>query len=366
MESFQKIAIVGLGLIGGSLGIALKRKVPEVTVYGVDDQTVLDEALEAESIDKGFTKNKLKNCLRQSDLIFLCTPITDIIHMIPELIPCLKPGTLVTDVGSTKKEIVKTAEDHFTSDRYFIGGHPMTGGEGRGIQWADPLLFENAVYVLTPSNHLPRMLIQNFGQLIEQIGSKVLFLTPAMHDKIAAAVSHLPQLVAVTLVNMVAKHQTDSSHFLKLAAGGFRDMTRVASSPYEIWEDIIHTNHEEMILFLDECIECLHETRKNLEQKSLAKVFRQAARNRLSIPSDTKGFLLPNFDLSVRVEDKPGEIADIADVLSKNRINIKDIEVLKVREGDAGVIRLAFETEDMRQTAKSLLNGIGYYTRLRK
>jgi len=234
------------------------------------------------------------------------------------------------------------------------------------LNWYDPLLFENTVYVLTPSNHLPRDLTQNLGYLIENIGSKVLFLTPTMHDKIAAAVSHVPQLLAVTLVNMVARHQADSSHFLKLAAGGFRDMTRIASSPYEIWEDIIYTNQDEMLFFLEEYIDCLQTTRHKLEEKDMAKEFQDAARNRLSIPCDTKGFLSPNFDLSVRVEDKPGEIADISGVLAKEEINIKDIEVLKVREGDAGIIRLSFETDQMRKQAKKRLEGIGYYTRFRK
>jgi prephenate dehydrogenase len=143
-------------------------------------------------------------------------------------------------------------------------------------------------------------------------------------------------------------------------------MTRIASSPYEIWDDIIQTNHEEMLVFLDECIACLQSTRKRLEQKDMATDFRQAAKNRLSIPRDTRGFLSPHFDISVRVEDKPGEIADISGILAKKHINIKDIEVLKVREGDAGIIRLSFETDTIRKNAKNLLNAIGYYTRFRE
>lgn len=121
----------------------------------------------------------------------------------------------------------------------------MTGGEGRGVQRSDALLFENAIYVLTPSQKLPVSLTQAFGNLIEQIGAKVLFLSPTMHDKIAAAVSHLPQIVAVTLMNLVAEYQNEPSLLLKLAAGGFRDMTRIASSPYEIWKDIILTNRSD-------------------------------------------------------------------------------------------------------------------------
>jgi len=366
MGDFKTATIIGVGLIGGSLGMALKRKAPNLKVYGIDDDEILIEAQEIKAIDKGFTRNQMETCLEQSDLVFICTPINFIIELIPQIAKMTKPGTLVTDMGSTKRQIVQVAEIHFKDDIHFLGGHPMTGGEGCGIQHADPLLFENAVYVLTPVNHMPRDLIQKFGTLIEQIGSKVLFLTPTMHDKIAAAVSHIPQLLAVTLVNWVAAHQKDSSHFLRLAAGGFRDMTRVASSPYEIWKDVILTNQQEMLGFLDEFIGELEKTKESLKKNDLSTDFKNGARNRLSIPSDTRGFLLPHYDLSVRVEDKPGEIAKIATVLAKHKINIKDIELLKVREGDTGVIRFSFETEDARGTAQKLLKEIGYESRYRE
>jgi len=366
MGDFKRATIVGVGLIGGSLGMALKRKVPDLTVFGIDDDEILIEAQEIKAIDRGFTRDQMQTCIEQSELVFVCTPIYLITDLLPQIAKMVKPGTLVTDVGSTKDQIVQMGEKHFKDKIYFLGGHPMTGGEGNGIHHADPLLFENAVYVLTPVNHLPRTLIQKFGNLVEQIGSKVLFLTPSMHDKIAAAVSHIPQLLAVTLVNWVAAHQKDSSHFLKLAAGGFRDMTRIASSPYEIWKDVISTNQKEMMAFLDEFIDQLKKTKENLKNQDLSTDFKNAARNRLSIPSDTRGFLLPHYDLSVRVEDKPGEIAEMATILAKQKINIKDIEVLKVREGDAGVIRFSFETEEARKTAQQLFKEIGYESRCRE
>lgn len=366
MGDFTTATIVGVGLIGGSLGMAFKRKVPNLKIFGIDDDEILIEAKEIKAIDKGFTRDQMPTCLNQSDLVFVCTPINMIIELLPQISKLVKPDTLVTDAGSTKSQIVHIGEKYFKDPIHFLGGHPMTGGEGHGIQHADPLLFENSVYVLTPVNHIPRPLIQKFGNLIEQIGSKVLFLTPAMHDKIAAAVSHIPQLLAITLVNWVAAHQKDSSHFLKLAAGGFRDMTRIASSPYEIWKDVIQTNQKEMLDFMDEFIGELKRTKESLKNCDLDTEFKNAARNRLSIPSDTRGFLLPHYDLSVRVEDKPGEIAEMATALAKQMINIKDIEVLKVREGDAGVIRFSFETKEARETAQKLFKSIGYESRCRE
>jgi len=360
MLPFKRAAVIGLGLIGGSLGLALKRKAPEIQILGVDDKTVLNEALGVKAIDQAFVKSEIKTCVSQADLIFLCVPIREIIRLFPEIAQHALPGTLVTDVGSTKREIVEEAARCFQADRFFIGGHPMAGGEGRGIAWADGLLFENAVYVLTPGSDTPVVLAQHLGNLIERIGSKVLFLSPTMHDQVAAAVSHLPQMVAVALVNLVAKHQNDSPLFLKLAAGGFRDMTRIASSPYFIWKDIVQTNRGEILRFLEEFLETLRNMRSAIQKSELEPLFENAARHRLSIPKDTKGFLKPHFDILVRVEDKPGIVAKVSTALANACINIKDIEILKVREGDAGTLRLSLETPADRTTAIRVLKGIGF------
>lgn len=360
MESFRKATIIGLGLIGGSLGLALKRKIPEIQILGVDSKTVLEEALSIGAADAVFEKKDMPECIKQSDLVFLATPIHEIIRLMPDVAKSSVPGTLISDVGSTKRTIVESAMRCFPRGTFFIGGHPMAGGEGRGISWADALLFENAVYVLTPVQDTPVPVAQRLGNLIEQIGAKVLFLSPSIHDQIAAAVSHLPQLVAVALVNLVAKHQEESPLFLKLAAGGFRDMTRIASSPYLIWKDIIQTNREQILQFLDEMIQALEEIRPEVQQGKLDKLFENAAKHRLSIPKDTKGFLKPHYDMLVRVEDKPGIIATVSTALSHKSINIKDIEILKVREGEAGTLRLSLESPEDRENAISILRGIGF------
>lgn len=365
MDPFNTIAIVGVGLMGGSLAMALKRKTPNIQIFGVDDDPILKEAISFDAIDKGFSKSELKNCIKQTHLVFLCTPISEILASLPIVSEAIQPGTLVTDVGSTKREIVEAADRYFQKEKYFLGGHPMAGSEGHGIRWADPLLFENAVYVLTPSQKIPTRLTQDFGNLIEDIGAKVIFLSPDMHDKIAANVSHLPQILAVTLVNLMASHQKNFPLYSKLAAGGFRDMTRIVSSPYEIWKDIFQTNKEEISASIDEFIEALKTTRKKLQEENLAKDFSEAFRNRLSIPRDTKGFLRPHYDLSVRVEDRPGVIASISNTLSEKSINIKDIEIIKVRENDLGTLRLSFASQEDRKTAQELLTQIGYSSRLR-
>ncbi|MDM7925487.1 MAG: prephenate dehydrogenase [bacterium] len=360
MKGFRRITVVGVGLIGGSLGLALKRKLPESRVSGVDTAEVIDAGLAAGALDAGFPRDRLQEAVSESDLVFLCAPIDAILRLLPQVAEAIPAGGLVTDAGSTKRLIVETADRAFPSDRHFIGGHPMSGSEGRGIRWSDPLLFENAAWVLTPSRPLPQDRIQPLGDLIERLGAKVLFLSPVLHDRVAAAVSHLPQLLAVTLMNWVSEHQEESPHFLKLAAGGFRDMTRIASSPYETWDPILSTNRAEILSALDAFAGRLSETRALLEQDALRKAFESAAEKRLSIPRDTRGFLRAHHDLRVRVEDRPGVIASIAAALAERGINIKDIEILKVREGEAGTLRLSLETPEARAEAAAALREIGF------
>ncbi|HDQ44290.1 MAG TPA: prephenate dehydrogenase [bacterium] len=363
---FTHVAIIGVGVIGGSLGLSLKRKHPEMRILGVSRPQTLDEALELGAIDRGFTREEMGEAAAQSDLVFVCAPISNILELLPALSEAVRPKTLVSDVGSTKRLIVETAAGYFRGDKYFVGGHPMAGNEGRGVSWADPLLFENAVYVLTPASGVPGDITNRFGQLLESIGAKVLLLDPATHDRIAAAVSHLPQILAVTLMNYVASLQKDSATCLRLAAGGFRDMTRIASSPFDMWRDVFSTNREEIGTRIDGFIDALKTMKSGLVSEEMEEIFRLSAAGRLSIPRDTKGFMRPNFDMTVQVEDKPGVIAAISTVLAGESINIKDIEVLKVREGDSGMIRLAFESEAERLRAKELLSRTGYHGQIKK
>lgn len=364
-REFRRVLIIGVGLIGGSLASALKRKGFNGTLIGLDSNTVLKIAEERKLIDESFSKDQLQQAVESADLIFLCTPILEILNLLQTTGKWIKPNTLVTDVGSTKRKIVETANIHLPAHCDFIGGHPMAGSEGRGIEAADPFLFENTTYVLTPTRNVHVSVRTAFGELLELIGAKVLLLLPKLHDEIAAAVSHLPQMAAVALMNLVAGKQTESPHFLKMAAGGFRDMTRIASSPYGIWENILQTNTDMITHFIDLYIDELKHVRDALAGHDLSIYFDRAARNRLSIPKDTKGFLRPQFDISVAVEDKPGMIAQIATVCANHNINIKDIEVLKIRENEGGTMRLSFSSEQDRTMAISLLKNEGLECRTR-
>jgi prephenate dehydrogenase len=363
---YHSLVIVGVGLIGGSLGLAFRRRYPEMKIIGVSSSAAVQSALEMGVITEGCGYEELGNAVRDADVVFLCTPIHRIQGLLTLLSPFLREGVVVTDVGSTKRAITSHAGEVLPPGVHFIGGHPMAGSENRGVQAADPFLFQNAIYVLCPASGVPSETVDTLSHFIGEIGARVMVMNADLHDRIAAAVSHLPQLLAVTLVETVGKLNRENAPYLRLAAGGFRDMTRIASSPFGMWDDIFRTNGDMVREMADVFMEQLRKVRDRLGTPALGEDFEVANVTRAAIPKDSKGFLRPLFDVMVVVEDKPGVIAQIATELALNEINIKDIEVLKVREGEGGTLRLAFEREQDANEAVKLLERVGYKARLRR
>jgi prephenate dehydrogenase len=361
MESLSKIAIIGTGLIGGSIGLSLGRKKLCAQICGIDEFSVIHHALERGVISEGFTPPDLAKAVKGAEVIFICTPIEKIMDFIPKLKPLVDKHAIICDVGSTKVQIVHYAAKYFTDDSaYFLGSHPMAGSELKGVESADPYLFENTVWVLTPYQMVPDEYIRKIGNLLEGLGARVLLLSPEQHDKVASAVSHLPQMIAIALTNLISKFHHENPNYVKLAAGGFRDMTRIASSPYSLWKEICKTNTNQIVYFIDEFIAELSQLKQRLVNNQIETDFEKAIVTRLAIPKDTKGFLKPAYEISVGVEDKPGVIAKLSTILADNNINIKDIEVLKIREGEGGTFRMAFSSEQDRKKAIELIHSIGF------
>ena len=359
------IALIGVGLIGGSLGLAFKRLGIGGRIVGISRKETVEKALRIGALDEGVSYDQLPDVLRTADATFLCTPIHRILELLPNIAKSAKQGTIVTDVGSTKAEIIALAEQIFPSDVHFIGGHPMAGSESRGVQAADPFLFQNAIYVLTPSPGTPPEPVKRLMDLVERLGARVAVMDASTHDRIAAAVSHLPQMMAVALMGMVGKLSEENPLFLRMAAGGFRDMTRIASSPYEIWKDICRTNAGPITAAIDAYIDGLKALKTRISDEALNEDFRFANVTRGIIPRDSKGFLRPLYDVLVVVEDRPGMIAEISVPLAEAGVNIKDIEVLKVREDEGGTLRLAFGTEQEARRAVEQLEKKGFEARVK-
>ncbi len=353
----KTISIIGLGLIGGSIAKAIRNSELQIELNAYDKTEILELALSEKTIDRKL--NNVEEAL-DSDLIFLCLPINPSLEIFDRLAPKLN-GNILTDVCSVKLVFQEKWNTLKTGKGYYIGGHPMTGKEKAGYVNSDPLLFENTTYILT-EDLTGKDELKDFRKIIESLGANILFIPAKQHDVIAASVSHLPQLTAVALVN-TASLKTENYNFLDLAAGGFRDMTRIASSDFEIWESIISTNRKQILTALEKFsfeIEKLIMWISENKISRLAEYFSEARKNRDEIPQNTKGFLTSVYDIFIFVEDKPGMISKISTALYKEGINIKDIELLKIREGTGGTFRLAFESEVEAERAKKLIGKLGF------
>ena len=272
--AIRTVAIVGVGLIGGSFALALRKAGFDGRILGVSRPGTIEEALKLSVIDAGAS---MADALAEADLVLLAQPILRILDQIPEVARLAKPGALVTDAGSTKAAIVaKAAEAFQDSEAFFLGGHPMAGKEGRGVGIAEAELFEGAVWALTPTADAPDNDIQQeFRDWIRKIGARCLELAPEEHDRITALTSHVPQLASSALASAVWKNIADPER-LAVAGGGLRDMTRLAGSPYDIWEGILLTNPDSIEAGLDGLISELQAFRQELIAADLEQRFRTA------------------------------------------------------------------------------------------
>lgn len=354
------VTIIGVGVIGGSLGLAIKKHFRSVAVVGFDRREVLKKAFNKRAID--IAASSLRSALERADFVFLAMPVSEILKDLPRIARYAPSTAIVSDVGSVKESIVRCARGEFPRGN-FVGGHPMAGVELSGVEAAHPLLFENAVYVLTPMRGKVTSAVKRLASFLEELGARVVLLDPGTHDEVASVVSHLPQLTAVALTNVAGRRHPSGRHHLRLAAGGFRDLTRIASSKPEIWADIVTQNRIEIDKSLKLMIRELALYRKILSGRkefSLGKEFNSARRIRNNIPKTMKGFIHQLDELYVFVKDQPGMIARMTSSLARAKVNIKDIELMKVREGRGGTFRLAFESKEMSARAAAVLTRAGF------
>jgi prephenate dehydrogenase len=348
----SNVFIIGLGLIGGSLGLALRgtHLVSQVAGFDSDPETV-HKALQIGAID---VSKPLSQGAAEAEVIIICTPLKTYPDIIEEIKPYVKPGCIISDVGSTKQTVMQSFQA-LPPYVWIIGGHPMAGAEVKGIIGADRYLFENAVYVLTPDTNVPGQQVEFLGSLLASTGARIRIMEASRHDRLVATVSHVPHLSAVALVNLTAGREDD----LMMAAGGFRDTTRIASSTPELWEDILLSNRNMLLDKLGGLINELTEMKAALQDgdhATLHKKLAQAKEIRDLIPRVRRG-LMPGFsDIVCIVPDQPGIIGKLGLILDQHKINIVDIEILRAREGDGGTIRLGVPSpHDAEQAVKALL-----------
>jgi prephenate dehydrogenase len=279
-HNFKRISIIGLGLIGGSWGLALRKHGYRGALIGCDRPGVLKLAVAAGAVDEG--AQDLASAVRGADLVILATPVGVILDHLSQLKASGVPGALVTDVGSTKRLICRRAIEAFGDEPFFLGGHPLAGKERSGFEHADATLFEKARYVLTPvtPDNLKDKRVKAFSSVVESIGARPFVTDPQSHDRAMAFLSHLPQLLSTGLASLIAEQGAE--HFLpvEMAAAGFRDVTRLAESPYDLWRDICLTNIENIQSALESLIDKLEHMKLHLTDRELQREFKLALKLR--------------------------------------------------------------------------------------
>lgn len=304
--------------------------------------------------------------LSACDVIFLCTPVEYNAVYLEKVRPFLKPGALITDIGSTKTDIHQAVERLGYED-VFVGGHPMAGSEKTGYESSTDHLLENAYYIITPTKKSTPEQIDRIRQVALGIGALPIVLDYHEHDFSVAAISHLPHLVASSLVNLVHDNDSKDEIMKRLAAGGFKDITRIASSSPVMWEQICMTNTVNISRLLQDYIDALGVVQKELQEHdsaSLYTFFDGARAYRDSFIDAGSGPIKKDYSIRLDIPDEAGSIAAVSTLLALNNISIKNIGIVHNREAQEGVLRIEFYEEDSITKAIQLLNRRGFVTHI--
>jgi prephenate dehydrogenase len=352
MMGRRRANVIGMGLIGGSIGMALRDQAWTVTGYDRDVGRSA-RALELGAIDGVGTD-------ANAQVTFVATPVKAVADEARQALQAT--SGLVTDVGGVKESICAAVDDP-----RFVGGHPMAGSEREGVDGADASLFRGAVWVLTPTDRTEGQAFAELRSIISGLGAEVVSMPPAEHDRMVAVVSHVPHLTAATLMTMADQRSADHRALLRLAAGGFRDMTRIASGHPGIWPDICDTNRTAILEALDGLIDSLGDIRRVVAESrrdELVGLLDRARRARMNLPVRF-GRPAQLVEVLIPVPDRPGAIAEVANTATRIDVNILDLEIMHSAEGPQGVMHLLIEahrTEDLR----SALHEAGFASSVRK
>lgn len=341
------LGFIGFGLIGGSIARSLRKRGADISVYVYSrrENPELLQGVKDGVIDDIFydIDDRLSVC----DIIFLCAPVLKNVEFFPLLKNIIKPDCILTDVGSVKGNICKAAKEHGLSAQ-FIGGHPMAGSEKTGYENSTDILLENAYYLLTPTKDNKQEDIDNLEYIVKKTGANCVILNPDDHDSITAAISHVPHILAVSLVNMVRKNDNEEENMKAFAAGGFKDITRIASSSPEMWQDICLANKDSIDYYLDYLQKEIQKFRDMIDQADTLGIndsFRLAGDYRSSIPTKRSSVIARSYEVFVNIDDRAGAIATIATLLSIKGISIKNIGIIHNREFEEGVLKIDLYNE---------------------
>lgn len=352
----RRVAIVGTGLIGGSVGLAARRRGVEVVGFDVD------RAATAAAVDRGAldsAADHLGAAAAGADVVVLATPVDVTPHLCEELADVAPGGVVVTDVGSAKQAVVERGVAAF-GDR-FVGGHPMAGSERHGIEAAAADLFDDAWWILTPTEEVSHAAYSTVSDLVMSLGARPVALAPDTHDALVARLSHVPQLAASAIVQMAAA-AGDKEALLGLAGAGFRDVTRIAASDPGLWVAIVRANSPavlEGLGGLEETIEMISSIIREERWPDLHAFMDRARTARLEL------FAKPSYtgepaSLTMMIPDRPGVLAEVTTVAGNLGANIEDLRIVHSTEGGRGRLELVIAGEDAAALVAEALRGRGF------
>ncbi len=354
------IGFIGLGLIGGSVARSFRKTYPEFTLMAYSrrpstTQTALDEHL----IDRICTRED--PAFAECDYIFLCAPVQTNITYLPFLKSIASDKCIITDVGSVKGVMHEAVKEAGLSS-HFIGGHPMAGSDKTGLESSTDYMFENAYYFITPEEEVPKDRVDEFIELVSCTKALTMIMPPEKHDFIVAGISHLPHIMASCLVNTVSGLDTDNQDMKRVAAGGFKDITRIASSSPEMWQQICLSNPKQISRVLDSFIQSLQSAKEMVDQAAgdeLMDMFTSSKNYRDSLLDMKTHATLRNF-FYTDLRDESGGIATLTVLLAVKGISIRDIGIIHNREYEQGVLRIEFYNADDKEAAISILEKNNY------
>ncbi len=337
-----RVTVIGTGLIGGSLALALKGRGIAQHVTGWDLQLEhAERALALGVVDE--VAESITSAVQDRNLVIVATPVRSIPDVFRDIAGALQSGTIVTDVGSTKAGIMQAAEEFLPSEVNFVGGHPMTGSELEGVDAADPDLFLNRCYILTPGRNCTPEAFALLHGAIRELGAMALSMEAESHDRAVAVVSHLPHLLALNLMDLAMRKREDTANLFYLAAGGFRDMTRIAASNPAIWMDILAENRQPLLELIDDFSGGLRDLQALLaegKEMELRDYMDNARHGRQSLSPALEGLPSDSYTIIVPVEDRPGIISEITMAVGELGINIEDLELVHPLESERGLLRM--------------------------
>lgn len=346
MKEHFTFGFIGIGLIGGSVAKALRRVYPSCKII-VYNRSAESRVMALNDGTANVAVAQVDDAFNECDYIFLCTPVEKNVEYLNLLKDIIKDDCIITDVGSVKGNIHKAVEN-LKLEKNFIGGHPMAGSEKTSYEHSNDRLLENAYYAITPTDSISKDKVDEFTTIVQDIGALPIHLSYTEHDKIVATISHLPHLIAASLVNLV-KHNDSKNEYMKtMAAGGFKDITRIASSSPEMWEQICMTNNTNISDMLQKYVDSLLEIKDTLDNHKEHKIFDLISESRDyrdSIEDRNNTLISRSYNVYCDIIDESGAIATIATILATNGVSIKNIGIIHNREFEEGVLKISFYDE---------------------